>query len=160
MSRSATDFRTTSIDNYKDFCKKNPSIKISLNEWKNIIYAFNESLKIKMLETGEKIRFPFGFGDFAIVKKERKINRLSKETGEVVLNLPIDWVKTNALGKRIYIMNYHTEGFFFGWKWFKKTTMLRDADFWYFKASRYTSRLLAHYLKVDNKYQHIYQEWI
>jgi hypothetical protein len=56
-------------------------------------------------------------------------------------------------------MNYHTEGFFFGWKWFKRTIMIKDSDFWYFKPSRTTSRLLAHYIKVDDKYQHIYSEW-
>jgi len=45
------------------------------------------------------------------------------------------------MGKRIYNFNYHTEGFFFGWMWFKESARLKNIDLWYFKASRVTSRL-------------------
>jgi len=54
---------------------------------------------------------------------------------------------------------YAPEGYFFGWTWFKDTARFRNLDLWYFKPSRTTSRLLSHYLKADEKYQHIYQEW-
>ena len=158
MPRVVVQFRSASKENYKDFCKKHKTISLSYDEWGKIIYSFNESFKEYILETGEKVKFPFGFGEFAINKKKRK-QTIVDENGVSHVNLPIDWVKTKEKGKTIYNFNYHTEGFFFGWMWFKRTTRLKNSDLWYFKPSRATSRLLAHYLKVNDKYQHIYCEW-
>jgi hypothetical protein len=130
--RVKIDWRSSSKDNYKNFCKKHTSIKVTFDEWRNIIYSFNEHFKNYILETGEKAKLPFGFGEFSINKEK---------------------------GKRIYNFNYHTEGYFFGWMWFRDTARIRNIDLWYFKPTRNTSRLLSHYIKTDDKYQHIYREW-
>lgn len=153
--RTKIDFRTSSKENYKDFCKKHPEITLSFEDWKKIIYQFTEDFKTYLLETGETGKLPWGFGEFRIKKKKRK-----KKVGlnQEFINLPIDWKKTKESGKRIYNFNFHTEGYFFGWHWIKSTARLKHLSLWYFKPCRATSRLLSHYLKVDNKYQHIYQE--
>jgi nucleoid DNA-binding protein len=155
--RTKIDWRSSSKDNYREFCKKYPNILLSFDEWRNIIYTFNEAFKQYILETGEKIKLPFGFGEFSIKKKKRR--RVSVVDGKEYINLPIDWQKTKEKGKVIYNFNYHTEGFFFGWHWFKQNARFKHSDLWYFKASRTTSRLLSHYIKADDKYQHIYREW-
>lgn len=155
--RVKVDWRSISKDNYIDFCKKNPSIKLTFNEWKNIIILFNDSFKEHILETGNKVKLPFGFGEFSINKKKRK--RIKGKDGEDFINLPVDWKKTKEKGKIIYNFNYHTEGYFFGWLWFKNTVRFRFSNLWYFKPSRATSRLLAHYINTDDKYQKIYNEW-
>lgn len=155
--RTKVEWRSSSRDNYNNFCKKHSSVKLSFEEWKNIIYTFNDAYKDYILETGEKARLPFGFGDFGINKKKRK--RVKNIDGKEYINLPIDWQKTKQKGKVIYNFNYHTEGFFFGWMWFKDAVRFRHLELWYFKPSRATSRLLAHYIKVDDKYQHLYKEW-
>jgi nucleoid DNA-binding protein len=157
MARVKVDWRSSSKDNYKNFCKKNPSIQISFDEWRNIIYSFNEYFKNYILETGDKAKLPFGFGEFSINKKKRK--RFKTIDGVEKINLPIDWQKTKEKGKVIYNFNYHTEGYFFGWVWFRETARLRHTDLWYFKPTRTTSRLLSHYLKTDDKYQYTYHEW-
>lgn len=156
--RVKIDWRSSSKDNYENFCKKYTSIKVTFDEWRNIIYSFNEQFKNYILETGEKAKLPYGFGEFSINKKKRK--KFKMVDGEEVINLPIDWQKSKEKGKRIYNFNYHTEGYFFGWVWFKDTARIRNTDLWYFKPTRTTSRLLSHYIKTDNKYQHIYREWI
>lgn len=156
--RTPVEYRTVSKSNYINFHKTNPSINISFSEWKNIIYLFNESLKEYILETGEKVKLPYGFGDISINKKKKqKVTVDSK--GVERINLPVDWAKSKLKGKRIYNFNFHTEGYFFGWKWFKKSARFRKPELWLFKPTRSTSRLLAHYLKVDDKYQHLYREW-
>jgi nucleoid DNA-binding protein len=155
--RVKVDWRSSSRDNYNNFCKNNPSIKISFDEWKNIIYSFNESFKNYILETGERAKLPSGFGEFSINKKKRR--KMKGVDGKEFINLPVDWKKTKEKGKIIYNFNYHTEGYFFGWTWFKETARLKNSDLWYFKPSRITSRLLSHYLKTDEKYQHIYREY-
>lgn len=156
--RVKIEFRTASKENYNDFCKKHPNIILDFNEWKMVIYGYNESFKEYLLETGEKQKLPFGFGEFAINKKLRK-KVVVDPNGVEHINLPIDWQKTKEKGKIIYNFNYHTEGYFFGWLWFKQSVRFKFTNMWYFKATRTTSRLLAHYIKVDEKYQHIYQSW-
>lgn len=155
--RTKIDWRSASKQNYNNFCKKHPSIKITFDEWRNIIYSFNDAFKIYILETGEKAKLPFGFGEFSINKKKRR--KVKDVNGKEYINLPVDWKKTKEKGKIIYNFNYHTEGYFFGWVWFKESTRLRNSDLWYFKPSRTTSRLLSHYINTNDKYQHTYCEW-
>jgi len=157
MPRVKIDWRSSSKDNYKSFCKKHISIKLTFDEWRNIIYSFNEAFKNYILETGEKAKLPLGFGEFSINKKKRK--KFKQVDGVDVINLPIDWQKSKEKGKRIYNFNYHTEGYFFGWMWFRETARLKHTNLWYFKPTRTTSRLLSHYIKTDEKYQHLYREW-
>jgi nucleoid DNA-binding protein len=160
MPRTAIDWRSASKENYKDFCKKNPSIVLSFDDWRRIVYDFNESFKTYLLETGFKGRLPGGFGEFSITKKRRKKIKIDPKTGREFINLPVDWQKTKEKGKIVYNFNYHTEGYFFGWQWFKATARLKYIQFWYFKPTRVTSRLLAHYIKADPKYQDLYQNWL
>ena len=155
--RIKIDWRSASKENYNSFCKKHPSIKLTFDQWRNIIYSFNDAFREYVLETGEKAKLPFGFGEFAINKKKRK--KMKDVDGKEFVNLPIDWKKTREKGKRIYNFNFHTEGFFFGWVWFKSTARFKHSQLWYFKPSRNTSRLLSHYLNADEKYQHLYHEW-
>ena len=158
--RSACDFRTGSTDSYNDFCKKNPNIKLTQDQWRAIIYGFNESFRNYILETGEKIKMPGGLGYFSISKKKRKRIVIDKKTGKEHINLSIDWVKTLQKGKKIYNFNNHTEGYCFWWQWFRPHNTIKHAVLWRFKASRVSSRMLAHYIKTDNKYQHLYKQWI
>jgi hypothetical protein len=157
MPRVAVEWRSASLDNYKLFKKRHPNIKMTYNQWKEVIYTYNELYKEYLLETGNKERLPLGLGDFSIIKKKRR--KVVPYQGVDYVNLPIDWVKSKEKGKHIYNFNFHTEGFFFGWHWFKESARFRHSDLWYFKATRVTSRLLAQYIFKDNKYQHLYNEW-
>ena len=156
--RVHVDWRSSNRDNYVKFCKKHSTIKISFDQWKGIIYGFNESFRNYILETGLKGRIPSGFGEFSITKKKRKKIVIDKE-GIEHINLPVDWKKSKEKGKKIYNFNFHTEGFFFGWIWFKKSTRIKNVNLWWFKPSRVSSRLINHYIKADDKYQHLYQSW-
>jgi hypothetical protein len=156
MPRVKVDWRSTSKTNYDLFTKKYPSIDISYDQWKLIIYSFNDMFKEHILDTGESIKLPYGFGEISINKKLR---RKQKGKNDEFINLPVDWQKTRAKGKIIYNFNHDTEGFFFGWHWFKKSARFKHTDLWWFKPSRATSRLLGHYIKIDKKYQHLYREW-
>lgn len=156
--RTKVEWRAASKENYSDFCKKHPSIHLSFDQWKSIVYGFNESFRDHILETGDKIKFPLGFGEFSVNKKKRK--HISTYNGKQHINLSVDWIRTREKGKTIYDFNYHTEGYVFYWQWFKPVNHLKYPDLWYFKACRASSRLLAHYLKVDGKYQHLYKQWI
>ena len=155
--RVKVEWRSASKENYELFCKKFPNIKLTYVEWETIIYGYNDLFREQILETGNKEKLPLGLGQFSIIKKKRK--RIVTRDGIDHVNLPIDWQKTKEKGKVIYNFNYHTEGFFFGWYWFKKTARFKHSNLWFFKPMRVTSRLITHFLKIDEKYQHIYREW-
>ena len=155
--RTKIGWRSASRESYNDFCKKHPSIGLSVDEWRNIIYSFNESFRDYILETGDRAKLPFGFGEFSIAKKKRK--KYKVVNGVERINLPIDWKKTREKGKVIYNFNFHTEGYFFGWVWFKNSSRIKNHDLWYFKATRVASRLLSHYINIGKEYQLLYKEW-
>ena len=155
--RAKYDWRSASTENYKDFCKKNEDVDISIDEWRKIIYTFNTMFIEHILETGQKIKLPSGIGEFSINKRKKK--KVKVINGKEKIGLPIDWKKTREKGKIIYNFNFHTEGYSFRWKWFKNTARFKYSDFFFFKASRVTSRLLTHYLTVDENYQHKYATW-
>ena len=157
MARVAVEYRTTEKAVFKRFKEKYPEVKIDYYTWCNVIYSFNYAFRDHCLETGEKVSFPYGFGQFAVIKKKpAKLKTLP--TGEEIVGLPIDWAKTKQHGKYIYHMNYNTEGFKFRWRWFINTARFYKADVWTFKPSRVSSRLIKHYIDQDN-YQHKYLEW-
>lgn len=155
--RIAIEYRQASKDNWKRFCEEFPDINLSYLDWSNIIYNFNYNLRDYCLETGDKIKLPWGFGDIAISKKKRK-KRITLPNGEERINLAIDWKKTKELGKRIYHFNFHTNGFNFKWKWFPSSGRFKGHYVWVFKPSRISSRLISHYVNVENQ-QFKYKEW-
>lgn len=155
--RITTDYRSGSNDNYKRFHKEHPEIEISLSDWRNILYTYTELFREYLLETGEKGKLPAGLGEFAVEKKKNK--KTITIDGKEKIILPVDWVKSKQKGKKIYNLNYHTEGYYFKWRWFRDVAKFRFSRLWYFKAARPTSRLVAHYLKIDKEYQHKYLEW-
>jgi len=90
-------------------------------------------------------------------KKSKKYNIVN---GEEKITLPIDWPKTNKAGKKIYLLNAHTDGYRFKWTWISKDARLYQHDIWVFKPSRVSSRKLAEYLKKPNSnYAQIYREF-
>lgn len=152
------DYSSGSRDLWKRFCKEYPEIKITYKEYKSIIYNYNYTLRDYMLETGESVKLPRGFGLVAINKWKPK--RYINVNGKEVINLPVDWVKSRKAGKKIYNLNSHTDGFRYKWKWFMRTARLPISDIWLFIPTRKTSRLLAYYLKLpDSQYRQLYKNW-
>jgi nucleoid DNA-binding protein len=158
MPRVATGYRTASKAAFEHFKTSHPEIKINKQKWTEIIYQFNEGFRDYILETGSVEKLPWGFGPLTINKKKRKTTK-TLSTGKTYINLPIDWKKSKEKNKIIYNFNYDTDGYFFGWKWFRKQARFKMSDYWYFKPSRVSSRMIAHYIKSDKNQQHKYLEW-
>lgn len=153
--RISVEYRSTSKEVFKRFQEKHPNIKISYRKWCDVIYSFNYGFRDYLLETGKKVPFPCGFGHFAVCKFKPKRTKLVD--GQEYISLPVDWKKTREHGKKIYHLNYDTEGFKFRWLWFRTSARFQSAGVWNFKPSRVTSRLLKHY--ISEGYQHKYLEW-
>lgn len=158
MSRVKVEYRTNSREVYERFCLQYPDIKIKFKKWEEVLRTFNHSFRDYILETGDVIKFPWGFGDFAISKK--KVKKTKVHNGVTYVNLPIDWQKTKEAGKYIYQFNSHTDGFRCKWYWFASTSRFFANDIWIFKPSRESSRKITEYLKkVSKNYLEYYKEW-
>lgn len=156
--RVKVEYRSTSRDVYNRFCQAHPDIKMAYKKWVEIIYAFNRAFRDYILETGEKVKFPWGFGDFAISKKLSK--KFKEHNGKTYINLPIDWKKTKEAGKRIYNFNSHSDGYRCKWYWFVKDARFSNSCIWIFKASRESSRKITEYInKPSKEYLKYYKEW-
>lgn len=157
MPRVKVEWRSASKECYRVFCETHPEIKISYRSWADIIYAFNYAFRDYILETGDRLKMPWGMGEFSILKK-KKPARKTLEDGREVIKLPVDWAKTKLKGKRVFHFNLHTDGLSFKWKWFVKTARFKHSDVWFFIPSRISSRLIKHYLTIEDQ-QYKYQEW-
>jgi len=154
--RKKIDFRTGSKETYEKFCASHPTTTLSFEDWKNIIYMYSKLNRDYILETGKIIKIR-GFGEFTINK--RKKSKTREKDGKTIIMLPVDWKKTKEKGKRIYLMNDHTEGFSFSWKWIRRTSKVKFVTLWVFKAHRDNKRLLAKYLNSGKEYHNKYCEW-
>lgn len=157
--RRKIDFRTGSKATYTRFCEENPDVNITFEEWEDITYMYSRLIRDYILNTGRIFKLPKGIGELTINKRKVK-KTIIDVNGKRVITLPVDWKKTKEKGKKIYLMNHHTEGYKFSWLWMNKTSQIKLAKIWRFEASRKNSRLLASYLKSGKGFHDIYCEWI
>lgn len=157
--RLKVGYRTASKESYNTFCCNNPDIIITFEDFKRILYTYNALIVNHILETGNKIKFPYGLGDIVINKyKPRKYYIDNK--GVERPNYSIDWQQTKKEGKYIYFLNDHTEGYKFYWMWNYWKSKIKASYIWKFEMARINSRLLKTYLKKPNsKYKDIYKEY-
>jgi len=157
MPRVKVEFRTASKENYKKFCLKFSSINITYEQYKQIIYEYSYVFRDYILHSGEDAKLPWGLGSFRIVKKKPKYSVIDPKTGKEHVNLPIDWKSTKELKKKVYHLNYHTDGYRCKWFWIRKNSRIHKCEIWSFKFSRTTSRALKAQLYKDPIYHQIYQ---
>lgn len=158
MPRVSVEYRTSSKAAYDKFIADNPTLSISFEKWKEVIYTFNELFRDYVLESGEKAKLPFGLGSFAISKKKPK--RYKTHEGKEYINLPVDWAKTRKAGKKIYHLNTHTDGCRFKWFWFPTESRIYQVHIWNFKPSRTSSRKIKEYLtKPNSNFSQLYKSW-
>lgn len=159
MPRVSVQYSQTSKATYNRFCEANPTIKITYLQYSNIIYAFNYGFRDYIYETGDKGKLPFGFGDFVINKYKPKIDRLlGKEEEGKKSFIPVDWKKTKELGRYVYHLNLHSDGWKYKFQWNYSSARFKGYKLWWFKPSRVTSRTLRHYINQE-QYRNKYLTW-
>lgn len=160
MSRPKIEWRSASRDNYTAFCKLHPKVKITYKQFCSIIYKWNELFMNNLLDTGDRVKLPYGLGPLCVTKYRQTKYKKNKE-GIEKISLAINWVETKKLGKRVYITNFHTEGYKFYWAWVHREARFKCSFAWRFKAARVHSRKLASYLKDStNKHTNLYKQWV
>lgn len=153
--RYKVDFATGGRESYKQFKKDYPTIQVEYKQFKEIICTWNLAFANHILDTGEIIKLPYGIGPIGITRFKPNRYRISKVTGEKILNLPIDWLETKKEGRYIYHLNEHTDGDKFVWSWFLNQSYIKLSEVWSLEFHRDLSRKLAKMCKekdpkIDN----------
>lgn len=161
--RPKIDYRSTSKAAYLAFREQYPNEDISFADYKNILLQFNRRIIAHILQTGEKIKLPFGLGELSIAKyTPRREKTFMDKNGKLttIPGLPINWQKTREHGKIIYHLNSHTDGYKYRFKWFKTKARFAGSSCFGFKPNRIASRALAYSLKNDPRSYQIYRQWL
>ena len=153
------EYRSGSTEAYRKFKSANPDIRIGIVKWRAITRDFNELFAEYLLQTGEREKLSHGMGSFSISKK-KTVKIINHRNGSHI-SLPVDWVQSKKLGKKIYMMNSHSDGFRCKWKWFREESTIKLPQIWMFKAIRPRSRDIARYLKdIDGAvYLERWKQW-
>lgn len=159
MPRPVCNTRTASKKSYELFCEKYKNIDISYDEYKKILYYYNSLIAEHLIITGEEIKLPYGIGAIKIVKYRPKKNRLTKE-GKERISYPIDFKLTKELGKTVYFLNHHTEGYRFYYLWRPNKAKLKCAIIWKLEMVRIHKRALVKVLKKPEfNFKDIYTQY-
>ena len=160
MPRPNRDYRSASKEQYESFVKNYPEIKITYSLYKEIITKWNASLAQHILDTGNKVKIPFGIGPLTITKYKPRL-KFKEIDGVRYPNRAIDWAATKKEGKTIYHLNTNTDGMKYYWCWFPAQSYIKCSHIWKFEMARTHSRQLAKYLKnpKDNRKDN-YKQWL
>jgi len=142
--RPKADFRTASVETYKQFCLENPAITITFKEYETIIRKLNLTYLLRILETGHIIKLPFGLGYLTINKKKPK-RIFTDEKGTHIL-LPVNWDETHKQDKLVYHFNDNTDGYNCHWCWLKYNSKIRMTNIWELRVCKLGKNLLKDFL--------------
>lgn len=112
--------------------------------YKAVNKRFNELLMIEYLVKDARIFYlPHMVGVLSIEKKKIKVPKDGKA------NLRIDWEQTKKLGKRIYHLNSHTNGYNYRFLWRRRgvDARVKNITKYSFIPTRTHKRALAAFLK-------------
>ena len=83
------------------------------------------------------ISLPYRVGDIYVAKNKKSINNLDHKQ--------LDWKTTNEVGKRVYLLNEHTDGYKYFFQWDKGK--LRQLYLYRCQLTRKNKRRLAKLIK-------------
>ena len=122
---------------YKFFRQENKELKIDRTTYKKICYMFNKSICKDVLD-GKIIKLPHALGTLYIKKYKMNLDKPKLDLNE-----------TKKAGKKIYHLNFHSDGYQVRWYWSKFNSLMRNLYFYRFKPTRYNSRDLAKIMKQE-----------
>lgn len=130
-------------DMYKQYVKDNGK-DISYDRFKRILDAFNNAVKDSLLESSEGFKMPFGLGYVQIVKYKPK--SYGKKS------LSVDYKTSKELGKTIYHLNEHSNGYKFRLFWSRVPQTFPDRYRYQLSFVRNNKRELAQLIFNNHDY--------
>lgn len=122
---------------YKYF-KKKYGFDIDLATYRAICCAFNKKIVQNVID-GKVVKLPHSLGDLWIKKIKTNYDKPR-----------VDLNETKKLGKTIYHLNEHSEGWWARWYWSRKCNLVTNMIYYSFQPTRENSRNVAKVMKKIN----------
>lgn len=156
--RPKRDFRTGSKENYKKYKERYPKSEITFSDYKKLLKAYNSLILTHILDTGDTVKIPWGFGDVTILRYKKDIQIKTSKDGDKFYTYCIDWKRTKEKGKYVYHTNLHTGGYNYYWRWENEFSKLPYKKIWSFRVMRDFKRELTRRLtKEVSTYKDLYR---
>lgn len=117
-----------------------PQVPYSI--YKKICIEANNIIMDKIIHEGKIFEMPYRLGRMYV--RKRKVNTDTTKT------MKIDFKKTKELGKTVYHLNTHTNGFFMKFHWNKIRGYVKNISRFCYKPTRYHTNGLAAAIKTNN----------
>lgn len=126
---------------YKNVLSKEETLNLTYAECKNIIEHSNHVITDVVKNELDGFKMPFGLGYLCASRFIPK-------------NLAIDWKKTKEIGKRVYHLNFHTNGYSCRVNWFRvgRINVTSFNEVFKFKAYKTFSQLISKAFKEGKNY--------
>jgi hypothetical protein len=131
----------TFCDMWADYIKDIPEDSpyyVTFNEYSAINNLFWKEISHNIVDEGRVFHMPFMMGDTYVEKVKLDYNT----------KLPINWQLTTQLGKVIYNLNEHSQGYRYELKWNKKVCTFDNNYLFRLVYTRSNKRLLAKNIKT------------
>lgn len=125
---------------YKDTTLK--ALIVPYNTFAAVIKDLSAEIMDKILLESKEVKFKSNLGYLRV--KKRKMRFKNTE------NLRIDWAATKKVGKKVYHLNEHRDGYRYKFHWTKADSRVPNMSVYHFRPCRYNSRRLADILQ-NNK---------
>ena len=136
----------TGIDfynSYMEFVKGNPLYEIEYKVFRAIIDDYFRYLRDELIENGKEIKLPCRMGTLQIVKHKPKTYDITGKRR----SLRIDYGESKKLGKMVFHLNEHSNGFKHRFLWSKKAMLTTNKTKYQLVMTRDNKRRLAQIIK-------------
>lgn len=120
---------------YKNNIEPGTQYDIDLKTYKAIVTDYFKFIRDEIMQNCREFKLPCRLGTLQIIKHQPK-----EYSGK---SLRWDWKSTKELGKPIYLLNEHSDGWKYRFFWSKQNCLLANKGKYQFIASRSNKRDLA-----------------
>lgn len=128
-------------DKYVEDHEDNPLYLVDRQRFYDLCAEYYLAVVENIIYHDKIFKMPFSVGEIYIRKYKPELEDVKKRTSF------IDWKNTAKLGKIVYHLNEHSNGFKFTIKWRKKKNVIRYVEIYKFVPTRYFKRTLAKAIK-------------
>lgn len=120
---------------YKDYIQEGSQYDISYQTFKAIVTDYFKYIRDEVMLNSKEVKLPCRLGTLQIIKHQPK-----EYTNK---SLRWDWKATRELGKPVYLLNDHSNGWKYRFHWQKKDIIVKNIKKYMFIACRQNKRDLA-----------------
>lgn len=120
---------------YKDYIQEGSQYDISYQTFKAIVTDYFKYIRDEVMLNSKEVKLPCRLGTLQVIKHQPK-----EYTNK---SLRWDWKATRELGKPVYLLNDHSNGWKYRFHWQKKDIIVKNIKKYMFIACRQNKRDLA-----------------